>query len=260
MFKYRVRHPSENGGAECIGNASQTRDCTFHTTSTATTNIVLGLVNQTANITAGDLSSDIPAWSPVGSIQVNATIARQLAESASTVSVNESLTVSNPYSFQADLSAAEAIRDSIAINLGLRTDEIIIRSVAVRQQSQTGNQTSSLLESGYELGARDTPQEGIVDAVVDVACESVSTEACFNTTTNLSPAEVNNEMVRQLRNRNVEYTVTVAGFDVKEVDTKTRATLKEAAIRSSANTFCVPYLLQSVVLIVLLAYCFGSNA
>lgn len=260
MFKYRVRHPAENGGAECIGNTTQTQDCTFHTTVTTTTNIVLGLTNQTASITAGDLSSDIPAWSPVGSIQVNATVARQLAESDEIVSVNESLTVSNPYRFQADLSAAESIRDSIAINMGLRSDEIIIRSIAVRQQSQTGNQTGSLLETGYRLGARDTPQQGIVDAVVDVACEGESIEACFNATMNLSAVEVNNEIIRQLRNRNVQYTVAVDGFDVKQVDSKTRATIKEAAIRSSANKYRASSLLQSAVLFILLASCFDSSA
>lgn len=260
MFKYRVRHPAESGGAECIGNTSQTQDCTFQTTVTTTTNFVLGLINQTANITAGDLSPDIPAWSPVGSIQVNATIVRQLALSAETVSLNSSLTVSNPYRFQADLLAAESVRDSIAISMGMRSDEIILRSIAVRQQSQNGNQTGSLLESGSKSGARDTPQEGIIDAVVDLACEGMSTEACFNATANLSTATVNDEMVRQLRNRNVQYTVAVDNFDVKEVDTKTRATIKEAEIRSSANKFCASSLLQSVVLLIVLASCFGSSA
>lgn len=192
-------------------------------------------------------------------MKVEASVAKKLAEAASVVEIKEELHVSDAPRFQADLSAAESIVESVAKNLNVSADGVIIKKMAMKQQAENETETGSLLEMGFARGARRTSVDGSIDITLEVDCGSESTQECYGRTVKLNEKSLNDEMSRQLRNRNVEYTVAVEKLDVQEVDTKNRSTLQETVIRSSAKTCCTSCFLLVVVLLIL-ASCFDSSA
>lgn len=221
---------------------------------------MLDLGTSSGEVTARDLSPDLPIWSPVASMKVNASVAKKLAEADSVVELKEELRVSDAPKFQADLNAAESIKESIAKNLGVSPDGIVIRKMAAKQQAKNETQTGSLLDTGSATGARRTSVDGTVDVTVDVICgESESTEECYNKTSGgMSAAALSDEIKRQLRTRNVEYTVAVEKLSVQEVDTKTHSTLRETVVPGSAKTCSTSIFLLVVVLLILTSGFDGS--